>query len=355
MIVTVTGANGFIGRHLVQDQLARGRTVRAVDLDLSRLADLRTHAAVELRQADIRDAERMRLAVTGAEIVFHLASAHLSVTLSEDEYWRINRDGSRNLVQLCHHAGVARFVHCSSVGVYGDVQQPPANEESVCRPDLVYEQSKLAGEQDVLQYSRETGFPVVIVRPVWVYGPGCPRTAKLFRSLKKKRFFFVGNGQTLRHCIYISDMLDAFDLCAQHPDAAGQVFVIGDDAAVTVRELITRMAVVCGAPVPSLAVPLWAMQAVGMGVERVCRLLQREPPFSRRSLKFFTNNTSFDIRKARMVLGFKPQVTLQEGLRLTYASMSARSANRSSCLSALDPEDPHPGSLPEGEGASGVS
>ncbi len=328
MIVTVTGANGFIGSHLVQDQVARGRKVRAVDMTLSRLQGLRGNPSVELIDADIRDVRRMRQAVTGSEVVFHLASAHLSVTVSEREYYAINRDGSRSLVEICHASRVARFVHCSSVGVHGAIKDPPADEDSACHPDLVYEQSKLEGEKAVRQYAQETGYAVVVVRPVWVYGPGCPRTEKLFRTIKKGRFFFVGDGRALRHCIHISDMVEAFNLCAEHPNAPGNVFIIGDRGAVTVRELVQEMAAIAGVSAPRLSLPVWLVQPTCSVLERAFTFLGMEPPVSERSLKFFTNNTSFDISRARKEIGFVPKVTLPEGLRLTYKAMTqARGPN----------------------------
>lgn len=321
MIVTITGANGFIGCHLVQDQLARGRKVRAVDVALSRLAALRGDPSIELVQADIRDTSRMRQALAGSKVVFHLASAHLSMTLPEKEYWDINHAGSRALVELSHALGVERFVHCSSVGVYGEIRKPPANEDSPCHPDLVYERTKLHGERAVRQFAGEMNYPVVVVRPAWVYGPGCPRTEKLFRTIKKRRFFFVGDGNALRHCLYIADMLEAFNVCAQHPNALGKVFIIGDETAVPVRELIREMATVIGVPAPRLSLPLWLVGPACTLIEGTFSRFGKEPPLSERSLKFFTNNTSFDISRARKELGFDPKVSLREGLRLTYETM----------------------------------
>jgi len=324
MIVTVTGANGFIGRHLLEDQLAQGRQVRAVDISLSNLEGLRNNPSVALIQADIRDTDRMKAAVEGSEIIFHLASAHLAVSLSEDEYWKINRDGCRAFVELCHRSGVSRFVHCSSVGVHGEIENPPANEDSPCHPDLIYEKTKLAGEEGVLGYYKETQFPIVVVRPVWVYGPRCSRTEKLLRMVKKGRFFFVGDGQTLRHCIYISDMVAAFNLCAEHPSAPGQVFIIGDQSAVTIRELINRIAEAVGVAPPKLALPLGLMKIACAFFEKVFSILGKEPPVSSRSLKFFTNNTSFDISRVQKEIGYQPKVSLREGLALTDASMKKR-------------------------------
>jgi nucleoside-diphosphate-sugar epimerase len=329
MKVTITGANGFIGSHLVRDQLARGRTVCAVDISLSHLEDLQSVSSFIPMQGDIRDVDLMRRAIAGSEVVFHLASAHLSLALSNEEYFQINRDGSRSLVELSYRAGVRRFVHCSSVGVHGEIKNPPANEDSAFHPDLVYEQSKLEAERAVLQYVRETGYSVVILRPVWVYGPGCPRTEKLFRTLRKGRFFYVGSGETLRHCIYISDMVEAFHLSAERPLSPGSVFIIGDPSAVTVRELISQMAAVSNAPEPRIRIPLWFAKPAFSMIEKIFALAGQEPPVSERTLKFFTNNTSFDVVRARTQLGFVAKISLKEGLQLTYKMMTQREQSKS--------------------------
>jgi dihydroflavonol-4-reductase len=328
MIAVITGANGFLGRHLVEDQLAGGMTVRAVDVHTERLSTLRAGAGLDIFQADICDRDAMKKIVTGADVVFHLASAHLSVTLSEDAYWRINRDGALALARLCHEAKVARFVHISSVGVYGAITDPPADEETPCHPDLIYEKSKLAGEEAVLDYARHSGFPLTVIRPVWVYGPGCPRTEKLFRSLRKGTFFYVGSGRSLRHCVHISDFIQACELCSVRPEASGEVFIIGDAAAVTLRQLLEAMAEAAGCRRPWIHLPLGLVHPLFACVEWLFLKLGREPVVSTRTLKFFTNNTAFSIAKARKLLGFEPKYGVAEGMRLTWSEINGRSAER---------------------------
>jgi nucleoside-diphosphate-sugar epimerase len=318
MNVLVTGGGGFIGSHLVEDQLHRGRKVSSLDLQHSFLQPWSGHPYLQLIHGDIRDTALLRQALDGVDVVFHLASAHLSLTTSEEDYWAINVKATEELVRLCQRAGVKRFIHCSSVGVHGEIATPPADEDSPCRPDLLYEKTKLAGEQAIARFSRETAYPIAIVRPVWVYGPRCPRTAKLFRAIRKGRFIMVGAGQTWRHCVYISDLLEGLNLCAERDEAIGETFIIGDDAAVTVQQLVAEIATVMSVPPPRIRLPLALMVPVCIGAETVFTLMGKEPPLSRRSLKFFTNNTSFDVTKAKALLQFAPQVTLREGLRRTY-------------------------------------
>jgi nucleoside-diphosphate-sugar epimerase len=319
--VLITGAAGFIGSHLVRHQLSLGRVVRALDITGSKLEGL-CGTGVELLSGDISDPLVQEEAVQGVDVVFHLASAHLAVNASEGAYWRVNVHCLRGLLECCRRAAVKRFVHVSSVGIYGNVQDPPANEDSPCRPEILYERTKYEGEREVRRFFKETGFPIVIVRPAWVYGPGCPRTEKLFRTIEKGRFFFVGDGCSLRHCVYITDMIEALNLCAEQPNGPGDIFIIGDREAVTVRELIHQMAAVTGVSAPRFSLPVWAAQPMFAIVERVFTLFGKEPPVSERSLKFFTNNSGFDIKRAREGLGFEPKVSLKEGLRLTWEAMA---------------------------------
>jgi nucleoside-diphosphate-sugar epimerase len=318
MKVLVTGGGGFIGSHLVEDQLRKGRNVTALDLDLSFLKEMAEDAKLRKIVGDIRNRDLVAESLVGVDLVFHLAGAHLSLTTSEHDYWEINVKATESLVELCRTAGVKRFIHCSTVGVYGDVKNAPADEESACAPDLVYDKSKLAGEQVIAKFYRETSYPISIIRPAWVYGPRCPRTAKLFRSIARQRFPMVGAGFNLRHCIYVSDLIDGFELCASRDEAVGQTFILGDDTAVTVAQLVNDIATVMNVPSPRIKVPLRIAVPICALTELVFQAGGKEPPLSKRSLKFFTNSTSFDIGKAKTLLEFVPKVTLKDGLERTY-------------------------------------
>ncbi|MDX1579323.1 MAG: NAD-dependent epimerase/dehydratase family protein [Gemmatimonadota bacterium] len=313
--VLVTGAGGFIGRHLVADQLDRGREVVALDRDVSALRHLHGNR-LRLVEGDVRDTPRIEGAVEGVDVVFHLAAAHLSVRAPASEYREVNVDAVRSLISTSAAEGVRRFVHCSTVGVYGRLASVPADEDTACAPEFDYERTKLEGEGIVLEAFREGRISTVVLRPAWVYGPGCPRTDKLFRAIGSSRFVVAGRGEGLRHGVYIRDAVKALDLAAWAPDAAGETIIIADDQAVTIRRLVNEIARIEEVR-PPRSVPFAALYMAGLAAELVFGILRKEPPISRRTLRFFSGNTSFRTERARQILGFQARYPLPAGLEET--------------------------------------
>jgi nucleoside-diphosphate-sugar epimerase len=321
-IVLVTGAAGFIGIHLAR-RLARDRyVVRA--LDVQPMPGALAGEELSYEQVDLRDRGRLADLLEGVDTVFHLASVHLSVHASFEQFQAVNVVAAADLVSACHHAGVRRLIHTSSVGVYGHVSDPPAREDSPKHPENDYERTKLAGEEAARRRADELGMDVVILRPAWVFGPGCPRTAKLLRSVRQGRFVYVGDGSNLRHPIYIDDAVDAFLLTASAgPEVRGQSFILAGPQSVTLRELVDCCARVLAVPAPRRALPRWLAYALGGAAEFAFGLTGREPPLSRRSLAFFENDNAFDTSAAATALGFRAATDLETGLRRTVAAASA--------------------------------
>jgi dihydroflavonol-4-reductase len=317
MKVLITGAGGFIGSHLVDSQLAQGHDVRAVDLHLDLLQHQSANPHLETFHGDITDEKLVKQLVDGIDIVYHLASAHLDVSLSDEHYRRVNVGATLSLLEAARQAGVKRFVHCSSVGVIGDVENPPADETTDCHPTNIYERTKLEGEREALAYSRRTNFPVVVMRPAWVYGSRCPRTAKLMRTISKGRFFFFGAGQNMRHPVYISDAVKGLELCASAEGVNGEVFIIAGENAVPVAELVNVMSKELGVRSPKLHLPIALGLLGGYSLEMAFKLIGKQPPFSRRSVDFFLKHNAYDIGKAKRMLGYQPQTDLRMGLQKT--------------------------------------
>ena len=253
--------------------------------------------ACKLVTGDIRDAELLDSLMPGQQIVFHLASAHLEVNKPPEYFEEVNVTAVGRLVELCERHQVQRLVHCSSVGVFGSLQSLPADESSPCRPTIAYEKTKLAGEEALHQAVKDLDF--VILRPAWVYGPRCLRTLKLL------------------HPVYITDMLDGFEKAATVPEAKGETIIIGADEALPLDSLIEEVARAVNTDLRPITVPLTVMWPTCFLVERVWGVMGKEPPFSTRSLKFFTESSAFDISKAKNILGFQPEVDIRTGMDLT--------------------------------------
>lgn len=318
--VLVTGAAGFVGTHFAPYLAGRGFEVRAIDVHPPAQPQ---GSGVDFRVQDIRDSARLADALDGVDTVFNLASVHLDVHATQEQFESVNVRALEQLIELSAAARVRRVVQVSSVGVYGHVAHPPATEDAPLNPENEYERTKAAGEKAARLAARRMGLDLVIVRPSWVYGVGCPRTRKLIGSLRKRRFFFIGRGNNLRHPIYIDDMLAAMELAAvAGPEVSGRTFNIAGPRWMTVAEMVGEFARALKVPPPALHAPRWLGLSVGWAAEQVSAMVGAEPPVSRRTLAFFENDNAFDIGAARESLGFEPKTDLPLGARAVIASCS---------------------------------
>jgi nucleoside-diphosphate-sugar epimerase len=322
--ILVTGAGGFIGYHLANYFAAKGHFVIGIDVRYPENPPNRHEPGFTPVISDFRNWQMMQKWLSGVDTVFHLAAAHLQIEPNPEIYWDINVHSIRPLLELLHKNGVQLFVHVSSVGIYGNLEKLPANEETICRPQSVYGETKLAGEAEVLKFAKETDFPVVILRPAWVYGPGCPRTVKLYKALKRRQFVLIGNGKNLRHPIYIQDLLSAFELAMEAKSAVSETFIIGGNQAITTAELVSMLCKMLDLPKLKIKLPLSLGRIIASGSELVFKLAGKQPPFSNRSLEFFCTNNSFNISKAKNLLGFTPRYSFKDGLEETRAWLESQ-------------------------------
>jgi nucleoside-diphosphate-sugar epimerase len=315
--VLVTGASGFTGKALCRRLIADGEQVMAFVRADSRTDELET-LGVECRPVDIRSLEEVADNFVDIGNVYHLAAAYRTEHADQTEFQRVNVNATRNLLTAAKQHGVKRFTHCSTVGVQGEIEHPPADEEYRYKPGDHYQRSKLEGELLARQYFKD-GLPGVVVRPVGIYGPGDMRFLKLFRAIERGYFVMIGSGKTLYHLTYIDDLVEGIVLAGRRAGGVGQVFTIAGEQYTTIKQLVDLLADVLGKPHPRWRVPFFPVYAAAVLCDRVCRPLGISPPIYPRRVEFFQYDRAFTIKKARTLLGFEPKVSLREGLERTAA------------------------------------
>jgi nucleoside-diphosphate-sugar epimerase len=311
----VTGATGFTGGHLARTLAGRGMRVRALVREAARADDLAA-AGVELVVGDLTRAADVVRAAEGCDVIYHIGALYRSARHDDGVYRAVNVDGTRNVLDAADRHRVDRVVHCSTVGVHGDIKRIPADETAPFDPGDIYQETKLEGELLAAE-AFKSGLSGCVFRPVGIHGPGDTRFLKLFKTIHTGRFRMFGSGKVLYHLTYIDDLVAGIILCGEHPAAVGQTYILAGPRYTSISELADLVADAVGRPRPRGRLPIWPLKAAATVCEALCKPLGIEPPIHHRRLDFFLKDRAFSSDKARRELGYNPKVDLTEGLGRT--------------------------------------
>lgn len=317
MKVALTGATGYTGGRILAALLARGDAVSALARPTS--AEPRSGDARWV-EGDLSDGRALDLLVEGADAVVHVAAVYRTAGHPDSHYREVNVAGTERLLEAATRLGVRRFVHTSTVGVHGDIRDPPADETAPIAPGDVYQATKAEAEALALDFHRRRGLPVTVVRPGAIYGPGETRFLKLFRAIARGRYAIVGSGRAFYHPVFIDDLVAGFLLALERPQAVGEAFILAGPRFVSQQELAEVIARHTGGRVWPFHVPAAPLRWAAALCEAACVPLGLEPPLHRRRVDFWTKSRAFSIEKARRLLGYAPAVDLDEGVARTAAS-----------------------------------
>jgi NAD dependent epimerase/dehydratase len=301
--VLVTGADGFIGSHLVEALATQGADVRAFCLynsqgSLGWLDD--SKAKFEPRLGDIRDARFVEAACDGMEYVFHLA-ALIAIPYSysaPESFLQTNVMGTLNVLEGVRRRGVKRLVHTSTSEVYGTPKVLPIRETHPLNAQSPYAASKVAADQLALSFHRSYETPVVVVRPFNTYGPRQSTRAVLPTILTQlisgKKELELGSLETRRDMTFVSDTVDGMIAAAEAPAALGEVIQLGTGKAVSIGEMVSAC---CKA----------------LNVEATVKQDPRRLRPAASEVQVLLSDPS----RAKTELGWQAKVGLEEGLRRT--------------------------------------
>jgi nucleoside-diphosphate-sugar epimerase len=313
MKVLVTGATGFTGKALALKLNELGWEVRVIVRNPQKV-NFPDVAAYEIFAGDIVDEKVVEKAVMGVDIVFHIAAVFREGGLPDQVYHDVHVSATLNLLKAAKKYGVKKFIHCSTGGVHGHIENPPANEGYRYSPEDIYQITKLKGELKAIEFYKETGLPVSVIRPTPIYGPGDMRLLKLFKMAMHPITILLGNGKIFYHLVYIDDLVNGFILASEKDEAVGESFLIGGPNIPNLNELIDTIAETIGSSKTKIHLPALPVQIAGTLCEKVCIPLGVDPPIYRRRVDFFVKSRAFDIAKAKMKLDYMPKVSFKEGI-----------------------------------------
>ena len=317
MKAVVTGANGFVGSHLVEALTARGDDVTCVVRRTSDLTWLGA-AAVGLVRADITDPTSLDAAVAGADVVFHLAGMLRGRDYAS--YYRVNAEGTRNLAIACRQSSPCppRLVYCSSQAAAGpSVDGRPRAEADAPSPVSDYGRSKLEGERALAEVAGGV-LPHVTVRPPAVYGPRDTDILIYFRLISRGIAPFVGDGRQAFDLVYVADLVSAFLLVADNPAAVGPVYYVNDDAEHTWRSMSRDIARVLGKRPLPVPIPLPVISVVARLAELAGAVRGVAPVIHRQKVTEFRQAAwKCDSSRIREALGFAHEYDIERGMRET--------------------------------------
>jgi len=320
--IFITGATGLVGGHAVEEAVKRGHRVRALVRPTSDVRWL-DGWGVDRVVGDLEDREALRAGVDGADWVFNCA-AKVGDWGRLEEFRRLNVEALRLLLGAAGDAGIARFVHVSSLGVYEgrdhhgtDETVPPAANSLDA-----YTRSKTEAEALVLEAHRQRGLPATVIRPGFIYGER-DRTVvpKLLLNLRRGTFAYFGSGDQALNCIYVKNLVAGLFLAADDPAAVGEVFNLTDGQRVTKRQFIGRVAELAGLRPPTRHIPLGLARFLANLVEAAAKLRGAENPplINKARYKFLGLNLDYSIEKARRVLDYRPPFTFEQGIERAMA------------------------------------
>jgi len=315
-IVLVTGGTGFTGKVLLRELCSTGATVRVIARASSNrdgLEDL----DIEWFTGEVYDQATIEQAMPGVNYIFHVAAAYREAKIDDDVYWKVHVQST----QILAHAAVKepnfkRFVHTSTVGVHGHIDQPPADENYRFAPGDEYQNTKVEAEQWIREFAQENSLPITVVRPAAIYGPGDRRLLKVFKIAKLPVCPILGFGyKGLYHLIHVNDLVNFMMLSATLKSTQGEVYICGNEQAMSIHDMIKLISQQLGRQPLFIRLPVTPFFWLGDLCELICKPLNIEPPIYRRRVAFFTKDRSFNTNKMRADTGYEYVYSNQQGLQ----------------------------------------
>lgn len=315
MKVLVSGATGFIGGKIVSKLLEEDHEVVALVRASSNAEGL--PKPIDIREADLFDISSLENAVQDVDVVIHCAAYFSFYPKNEELMFKVNHEGTKNLMNACVGTGVERFIYCSTAETMGAIRYPPGTEDTELRPDFSYGESKILAEEAIREISADTGLSHIILRPTGVVGEGDLYVMyEVARELYNGKVFALPRDLSARIMyIHIDDVVSGFLSALTLMAALNNTIILCPDEAISWEEFVEIMTTALEVDPPSLRIPSF-LAKFGMAL--------LSPFKNRKKMTFFWHPKSVDMmstqrvysnEKAKRLLGWAPKITMSEGFQ----------------------------------------
>ncbi len=307
-----------MGSHLIERLVKEGWRVRALVLNGEDSCFLRS-LGVECVSGDITDPpEQLRKGMTGATHVFHCA-AWVDDWAPREQMARVNVTGFRNVLEAVNGMDLQRLIHLGSIMVYGDGDQMNLNESAhFVKTGDAYNHTKIECERLLEEFTRRTGLPAVVLRPTYIYGERDRQfLPRLCDAVVSHRWIHLNGGNIPLTLVHVRDVVEACMLAATRDEAVGEGFIITDGKSITRRELLELICDEMGYKLPRMSVPRGFAKAMCPFAEGLSAFLGWPRPYliNRFLYHFAGSHLTYDISKARRLLGYEPKHSTRKSLR----------------------------------------
>jgi len=318
MRILLIGGTGFIGRHLIRDLIKDKHKITVLSRNPNRIGK-EFLGKVSLIRADVIQKKSLRKISDSFDWAFYLAAAVSYRNPTKDDFYKTNFTGTRNVFTVLEKmSNLKKSVYVSSVGIYGPIETPPADENLVHKPKNDYEISKDQGEKIVWRFTKK-GLPINIIRPTLVYGPEDVASGmfRLFKAVSQKRFLKIGKKEVLMHPVFIKNLSQALILSAK-TNISGEDFIIGDRNYISLKNLAKMIASEFRVKPISFELPKIFGRVLGIVGDLLIKLGIKFP-LSSETVSFMGQHRAYNINKAIKMLGYKPAFSTKEGIKKTAA------------------------------------
>ena len=310
MRVLVTGANGFIGQHIVR---CIEKQACKINILIRNNINYNISKRVDIFKGDIFDNEKLRKAVDEVDAVFHLvAKTHDSSNIDNaKDYYKINVEGTRNLLDACINSNIKHFIYFSSAKAMVEESKHTLDKTYDCTPTTLYGKTKLMAERSVIEYGNKYGFKTTILRLPLVYGPGNKGNIyKMIEAIDNGRFVMMGNGSNKRSMVYVGNVVDAGIAVIDRKVTDAKVYVITDGVDYTVKDLYKLIAKGLSKKLLPFYVPMGIAKMLAIAGDIGNKIIRKPLPFNSEVLGKLTDSATFSSGRIREDIGFKPKYNL---------------------------------------------